>query len=45
MDKRHVEQLDCVLESTRSISRTIATEVRISPAGVYLILTKSLGEK
>jgi len=45
MDERHVEQLETVLESMRSISRAIATEVRISPASVYLILTKSLGEE
>jgi hypothetical protein len=45
MDDRHVEQLESALESTRGISRTIAAEVRISPASVYLILTKSLEEK
>jgi len=38
MDERHVEQVKSVLECTYSISCTaIATEVRISPASVYLI--------
>jgi transposase len=45
-DECHVKQLKFVLEGTRSISCTaIATEVGISPASVYCILTNSLGER
>jgi hypothetical protein len=44
-DECHMEQLESVLEHMRSIScMTIATEVRISPASVYGILTTSLGK-
>jgi len=43
VDERHAEQVKSVLERTYSISCTaVATEVRISPAGVYLILISSL---
>jgi transposase len=42
----HVNQVKFVLEGTRSISCTaIATEVGISPASVYRILTNSLGKR
>jgi hypothetical protein len=45
-DERHVKRVKCVLEGTRSTSCTaIATEVRISPASVYCILTNSLGKQ
>ena len=45
MDGRHVEQAKSVLEYTRNIScKATATEVRISPASVYCILTNSLGK-
>jgi hypothetical protein len=45
-DELHVNQVKFVLEGTRSISCTaIATEVRISPASVYRILTNSLGKR
>jgi uracil DNA glycosylase len=41
-----VNQVKFVLEGTRSISCTaIATEVGISPASVYHILTNSLGKR
>jgi hypothetical protein len=43
MDECHVEQVKSILERTYSIScRAIVTEVRISPASVYLILINSL---
>jgi hypothetical protein len=46
MDERHVKQVKSVLEDTHSISCTeIATEVGISPASVYCILTISLGKR
>jgi transposase len=45
-DELHVNQVKFVLEGTRSIScMAIATEVRISPASVYRILTNSLGKR
>jgi transposase len=45
-DELHVNQVKFVLEGTRSTSCTaIATEVRISPASVYHILTNSLGNR
>jgi hypothetical protein len=45
-DERHVEQVQSVIKSTHSIScMAIATEVRISPATVYRILTSSLGKQ
>ena len=44
MDEQ-VEQVKSVLEYTCNIScKAIATEVRISPASVYCILTNSLGK-
>jgi len=44
-DERHMEQVKSVLECTCSIlCMEIATEVRISPAGVWCILTSSLGK-
>jgi hypothetical protein len=44
-DECHMEQVEYVLEHTCSIScMTIATEVRISPASVYGILTTYLGK-
>jgi histone-lysine N-methyltransferase SETMAR len=45
-DELHVNQGNFVLEGTCSISYTaIATEVGISPASVYCILTNSLGKR
>jgi hypothetical protein len=45
-DERHVKQVKSVLERTRSSSCTaIATEVGISPASVYHILTNGLGKR
>jgi hypothetical protein len=45
-DERHVKQVKSVLESVHNIScMAIATEVRISPASVYHILTNSLGKR
>jgi hypothetical protein len=45
-DEHHVERVQHVLESTHSISCiSIATEVRISPASVYHILTSSSGKQ
>jgi hypothetical protein len=45
MDDHHMEQVKSVLERTGMISRTApVTEVRTSPAGVYRILTNSLGK-
>jgi hypothetical protein len=45
-DERHMKQVKSVLEGTRRISCTaIATEVRISPASVYCILTNRLGKR
>ena len=42
-DKCHMEQVESVLEHMHSIScMTVATEVRISPASAYGILTTSL---
>jgi len=44
-DECHMEQVESALEYTCSIScMTIATEVRISPANVYGIVTTSLGK-
>jgi hypothetical protein len=44
-DECHMEQVESVLEHTYSIScMTNATDVRISPASVYGILTTSLGK-
>jgi len=46
MHERHMEQVNSVLEYTCNIScKAIATEVRISPASVYCILTNSLGKQ
>jgi hypothetical protein len=43
-DECHMEQVKSVLECMCSILCTaVATEVRISPASVYCILTNSLG--
>jgi hypothetical protein len=43
VDECHAEQVKSILERTYSIScMAVATEVRISPAGVYLILMSSL---
>jgi len=45
-DECHMEQVQPVLECIQSIScMAIATEVRISPASVYHILTNSLGKR
>ena len=44
-DECHMEQVGSVLEHTHSMScMTVATDVRISPANVYGILTTSLGK-
>jgi hypothetical protein len=44
-DECHMKQMKSVLEYMHSIScMAIATEVPISPASVYCILTKSLGK-
>jgi hypothetical protein len=46
MDECHMEQEKSVLKYMSSISCTaIATEVRISPAGVSSIITNSLGKQ
>jgi uracil DNA glycosylase len=45
-DEHHVKQVKYVLKGTCSTSCTaIATEVGISPASVYSILTNSLGKR
>jgi len=44
-DECHMEQVESVLEYTRSIScMTIATEVRISPASVFCTFINILGK-
>jgi len=46
MDEYHMEQVKSVFECMHSIScMAIATEIRISPAGVYHIFTNSLGKQ
>jgi len=46
MDEHHMEQVKSVLEHTCSIlCMAIATEVKISPASVCLILISSLGKR
>ena len=46
MNERHVKQVKSLLQDAHNISCTvIATEVRISPASVYCILTNSLGKR
>jgi len=45
-DERHMEKVKFVLERTCSIScKAIVTEVGISPASVYRILTNSWGKR
>jgi hypothetical protein len=46
MDESHMKQVQSVLEGECSISCTaVATDIRISPASVYHILTNSLGKR